>query len=194
MNKSHRGIKLVTVDENDEAVSIEEIIMTNLDSIYSTALRLTKNKNDTEDLVQETCLKAFKHHEQISSNNKAKSWVFSILMNTFINSYRKKIKEPPLVDIELSGSLLDHVVTIPNLSPEQIALNYVLDEEIKEALDSLHVDFRTVIWLSDVEGFTYQEIQEMLNCPIGTIASRLFRARSLLREILFEYAKERGVI
>ena len=194
MNKSHRGIKLVTVDENDEAISIEEIIMTNLDSIYSTALRLTKNKNDAEDLVQETCLKAFKHYEQISSNNKAKSWVYRILMNTFINSYRKKIKEPPLVDIELSESLLDHVVTIRNLSPEEIALNYVLDEEIKEALDNLHVDFGTVIWLSDVEGFTYQEIQEMLDCPIGTIASRLFRARSLLRETLFEYAKKRGVI
>jgi RNA polymerase sigma-70 factor (ECF subfamily) len=80
------------------------------------------------------------------------------------------------------------------LSPEEIVLNYVLDEEIKEALDSLHVDFRAVIWLSDVEGFTYQEIQEILDCPVGTIASRLFRARSLLRETLFEYAKRRGVI
>jgi len=194
MNKSRSGIKLVRVDEDDEAISIKEIILTNLDSIYSTALRLTKNKNDAEDLVQETCLKAFKNYEQISSNNKAKSWVFSILMNTFINSYRKKIKEPPLVDIELSELVLDHVVTVNNLNPEEIALNYILDEEIKEALDSLHVDFRTVIWLSDVEGFTYQEIREMLDCPIGTIASRLFRARSLLRETLFEYAKERGVI
>jgi RNA polymerase sigma-70 factor, ECF subfamily len=194
MNKSHRGIKLVTVDENDEAVSIEEIIMTNLDSIYSTALRLTKNKNDAEDLVQETCLKAYKNYGQISSNNKAKSWVFSILMNTFINSYRKKIKEPPLVDIELSYILIDHVGTVDNLNPEEIALNQILDEEIKEALDNLHVDFRTVIWLSDVEEFTYQEIQEMLDCPIGTIASRLFRARSLLRETLLGYAKKRGVI
>jgi RNA polymerase sigma-70 factor, ECF subfamily len=194
MNKSHRGIKLVTVDENDEAVSIEEIIMTNLDSIYSTALRLAKNKNDAEDLVQETCLKAYKNYGQISSNNKAKSWVFSILMNTFINSYRKKIKEPPLVDIELSYILLDHVVAVDNLNPEEIALNQILDEEIKEALDNLHVDFRTVIWLSDVEEFTYQEIQEMLDCPIGTIASRLFRARSLLRETLLGYAKKRGVI
>jgi RNA polymerase sigma-70 factor (ECF subfamily) len=194
MNKSTRGIKLVRVDESDKAASIEEIIMTNLDSIYSTALRLTKNKNDAEDLVQETCLKAFKNSEQISSNNKAKSWVFRILMNTFINSYRKKIKEPPLVDIELSHLVLDHVVTVDNLNPEEIVLNYVLDEEIKEALDSLHVDFRAVIWLSDVEGFTYQEIQEILDCPVGTIASRLFRARSLLRETLFEYAKRRGVI
>jgi len=194
MNKSRREIKLVRVDESDKAASIEEIIMTNLDSIYSTALRLTKNKNDAEDLVQETCLKAFKNSEQISSNNKAKSWVFRILMNTFINSYRKKIKEPPLVDIELSHLVLDHVVTVDNLNPEEIVLNYVLDEEIKEALDSLHVDFRAVIWLSDVEGFTYQEIQEILDCPVGTIASRLFRARSLLRETLFEYAKKRGVI
>ncbi|MGB7290809.1 MAG: sigma-70 family RNA polymerase sigma factor [Thermodesulfobacteriota bacterium] len=194
MSKSRSGIKLVRVDEDDEAISIQEIILTNLDSIYSTALRLTKNKNDAEDLVQETCLKAFKNSEQISSNNKAKSWVFRILMNTFINSYRKKIKEPPLVDIELSHLILDHVVTVDSLNPEEIALNYVLDGEIKEALDGLHVDFRTVIWLSDVEGFTYQEIQEMLDCPIGTIASRLFRARSLLRETLFEYAKKRGVI
>jgi RNA polymerase sigma-70 factor, ECF subfamily len=194
MNKSDGGIKLVKVDENDADVRIEEVIMTNLDSIYSTALRLTKNKNDAEDLVQETCVKAFKHYEQISSSNKARSWLYKILMNTFINNYRKKIKEPPLVDIELSESLLDHVATIRNLSPEEIALSFILDEEIKEALDALHVDFRTVIWLSDVEEFTYQEIQEMLDCPVGTIASRLFRARSLLRETLFEYAKRRGVI
>ena len=194
MNKPDRGIKLVRVGENDKAIGIEEIIMTNLDSVYSTALRLTKNKNDAEDLVQETCVKAFKHYEQVSSSNKAKPWLYKILMNTFINNYRKKIKDPPLIDIELSESLLDHVATIRNLSPEEIALSFILDEEIKDALSTLHVDFRTVIWLSDVEGFTYQEIQEMLDCPIGTIASRLFRARSLLRETLFEYAKKRGVI
>lgn len=194
MNKSDSGLRLVREEEHDVAIGIEEIIMTFLDSMFSTALRLAKNKTDAEDLVQETCLKAFKNYEQINSNNKAKSWVFRILMNTFINSYRKKIKEPPLVDIELSNSLLAPVVTIQNLNPEEIALNHILDDEIKEALDNLHVDLRTVLWLSDVEGFTYHEIQEILDCPVGTIASRLFRARALLRETLCEYAKKRGVI
>jgi RNA polymerase sigma-70 factor, ECF subfamily len=194
MDKPQSKLSLVMEDENDIAIGIEEIIIRYLDSMFSTALRLTKNKTDAEDLVQETCLRAFRKYEQLNSNNKAKSWVFKILMNTFINDYRKKIKEPPLVDVELSTTLLDSVVTVKSLNPEEITLYNILDKEIEDALDNLHVDFRTVLWLSDVEGFTYQEIQKILDCPVGTIASRLFRARSLLRETLCEYAKRRGVI
>ena len=195
MNKTGGGLTLVRKDQEEKLI-IEEILIKHLDSMYSTALRLTKNKEKAEDLVQDACFRAIKYSEQLRSNDKVKAWLFKILTNTFINKYRKMIKEPPLVEIELSESLLESASALyrHSFNPEEILIKSSLDEEIKEALDSLHVDFRAVLWLSDVEGFTYQEIGEMLGCPIGTIASRLYRARSLLREALWEYAKKRGVI
>ncbi|HZX15086.1 MAG TPA: sigma-70 family RNA polymerase sigma factor [Thermodesulfobacteriota bacterium] len=195
MNKTGGGLTLVGKDQEEKLI-IEEILIKHLDSIYSTALRLTKNKEKAEDLVQDACLRAIKYCEQLRSNDKVKAWLFKILTNTFINKYRKMIKEPPLVEIELSESLLESASALYRHSsnPEEILIKSSLDEEIKEALDNLHVDLRVVLWLSDVEGFTYQEIGEMLECPMGTIASRLYRGRSLLREALWEYAKKRGVI
>ena len=195
MRKIGSGLTLVE-KEQDDTISIEEALIKHLDSMYTIALRLTKNQERAEDLVQDTCLKAFKHSDQLRLNNRAKSWFFKILMNTFINKYRKSIKEPPLVDLELTESLLtatsNFYINISN--PEEILIESYLDEEIKEAIENLPVDFRTVLLLSDLEGFTYQEIGEMLECPIGTIASRLYRARSLLREALWEYGKKKGVI
>jgi len=195
MGKTGGGLTLVG-KEQEEKLIIEEILIKHLDSMYSTALRLTKNKEKAEDLVQDVCLRAFRYFDQLRSNNKLKAWLFKILMNTFINKYRKRIKEPPLVEIELSESLLESASALyrHNSNPEEILIKSSLDEEIKEALDNLHVDLRVVLWLSDVEGFTYEEIKEILRCPIGTIASRLYRARSLLRETLWEYARKRGVI
>ena len=195
MSKIGSGLTLVE-KERDDAISIEETLIKQVDSMYTIALRLTKNKERAEDLVQDTCLKAFKHSDQLRLNNKAKSWFFKILMNTFINKYRKSIKEPPIVDLELTESLLSSTGNfyINNSNPEEMLTESYLDEEIKKAIENLPVDFRAVLWLSDVEGFTYQEIGEMLECPIGTIASRLYRGRSLLREALWEYAKKRGVI
>ena len=195
MSKTGGGLTLVGKDQEEKLI-IEEILIKHLDSMYSTALRLTKNKEKAEDLVQDVCLRAFRYFDQLRSNNKLKAWLFKILMNTFINKYRKRIKEPPLIEIELSESLLESASALyrHNSNPEEILIKSSLDEEIKEALDNLHVDLRLVLWLSDVEGFTYEEIKEILRCPIGTIASRLYRARSLLRETLWEYARKRGVI
>jgi RNA polymerase sigma-70 factor (ECF subfamily) len=193
MGKTGGGLTLVG-KEKEKIIGIEEILIRYLDSMYSTALRLTKDKEKAEDLVQDACLRAFKHFGQIKSYDKIKAWLFKILMNTFINRYRKGIKEPPLVELELSESLLTSASSFYNSNPEEALIKNSLDEEIKEALDNLNVDLRSVLWLSDIEGFTYQEIGEMLECPMGTIASRLYRARSLLREALWEYAKKRGVI
>jgi len=195
MSKIGGGLTLIE-EEQEDTISFEEILMKHLDSMYTIALRLTKKKDRAEDLVQDTCLKAFNHFDQIRINSKVKSWLFKILMNTFINNYRKVIKEPPIVELELSESLLDSSTNLyrHNSNPEEILSEGLLDEEISDAIENLHVDFRAVLWLSDVEGFTYQEIGEMLECPIGTIASRLYRGRSLLREALWEYAKKRGVI
>ncbi len=192
MNKISGRLTLVE-KEQEETISIDEILIKYLDPMYSTAMRLTKNKEKAEDLVHDACLRAFRYFDQLRSKGKAKAWLFKILMNTFINKYHKNIKEPPLVELELSEFLLKSAINFtPN--PEEILIKNSLAEEIKEALDSLHVDLRAVLWLSDVEGFTYEEIREMLGCPIGTIASRLYRARSVLRETLWEYAKKRGVI
>lgn len=192
MNKTE--LTLVKAKEEEEETTIEEILIKYMDPMYSTALRLCKNKEKAEDLVQDTCLRAFKYFDQLRSNGNVKAWIFKILMNTFINKYRKNIKEPPIVDLELSESLLTCESNFYSSNPEEILIKSSLDEDIKKALDNLHVDIKAVLWLSDVEGFTYQEIGEMLECPIGTIASRLYRARSLLRETLWEYAKKRGVI
>ncbi len=195
MGKTGGGLTLVG-KEREETIIVEEVLIKHLDSMYSTALRLARNKEKAEDLVQDACLRAFKHSDQLKSYayDKIKAWLFKILMNTFINEYRKKIKEPPLVELELSESLLTSASSFYNSDPEEALIKNSLDEEIKEALDNLHVDLRAVLWLSDIEGFTYQEIGEILECPMGTIASRLYRARSLLREALWEYAKKRGVI
>jgi RNA polymerase sigma-70 factor (ECF subfamily) len=195
MSQTGRGLTLVGKDQK-ETLGIEETLIKYLDSMYSTALRLTKNKEKAEDLVQDSCLRAIKYSNQLRSSDNAKPWLFKILMNTFINKYRKMIKEPPLVEIKLSESLLESTSTLysDNPNPEEILIKSSLDVEIKEALDNLHVDLKAVLWLSDVEGFTYEEIGEMLRCPIGTIASRLYRVRSLLREALWEYAKKRGVV
>ena len=195
MSKTGGGLTLVGKAQEEKLI-IEEILIKHLDSMYSTALRLTKNKEKSEDLVQDVCLRAFRYFDQLRSNNKLKAWLFKILMNTFINKYRKRIKEPQLVEIELSESLLESASALyrHKSNPEEILIKSSLDEEIKDALDKLHVDLRVVLWLSDVEGFTYEEIKEILRCPIGTIASRLYRARSLLRETLWEYARKRGVI
>ena len=169
--------------------SIDTILMEHLDALYTTAYRLVKNKETAEDLVQDTCLKAVKYFDKLRSKEKSKQWLFKILMNTFINKYRKKIKEPPILELDLSESIQAYASrnSEHKLDPEKLLLERDFNNKIKEALDKLHVDMRSVVLLSDVEGFTYQEMSEILNCPAGTIASRLFRARSFLRESLLKY-------
>lgn len=170
--------------------SIDTILMEHLDALYTTAYRLVKNQETAEDLVQDTCLKAVKYFDKLRSKEKSKQWLFKILMNTFINIYRKKIKEPPILELDLSESIQAYASENSEytLDPEKLLLERNFNNRIKEALDKLHVDMRSVVLLSDVEGFTYQEMSEILNCPAGTIASRLFRARSFLREFLLKYA------
>ena len=170
--------------------SIDTILMEHLDALYTTAYRLVKNQETAEDLVQDTCLKAVKYFDKLRSKEKSKQWLFKILMNTFINIYRKKIKEPPILELDLSESIQAYASENSEytLDPEKLLLERNFNNRIKEALDKLHVDMRSVVLLSDVEGLTYQEMSEILNCPAGTIASRLFRARSFLRKFLLKYA------
>lgn len=165
-----------------------------INSMYNFGYRLTLDRDDAKDLVQDTYFKAFRFIESFQRGTNAKAWLFRILKNSFINDYRKKIKEPNKVDYQEVESYynsedVDRQIT-PDLRVD--ALKDMIGDEISNALNSLDVDFRTVIILCDLEGFKYEEMAKILDIPIGTVRSRLHRARQLLKEKLSEYAKSMG--
>ena len=163
-------------------------------SMYNFAYRLTLDQDDAKDLVQDTYLKAFRFIESFQKGTNAKAWLFRILKNSFINDYRKKSKEPSKVDYQevetyYNSDDVDRQIT-PDLRVE--SLSNMIGDEISNALNSLDVDFKTVIILCDLEGFKYEEMAKILDIPIGTVRSRLHRARGLLKEKLSVYAKSMG--
>ncbi|HPM29642.1 MAG TPA: sigma-70 family RNA polymerase sigma factor, partial [Chryseolinea sp.] len=162
--------------------------------MYNFAYRLTLDRDDAKDLLQDTYLKAFRFINSFQQGTNAKAWLFRILKNSFINDYRKKTKEPNKVDYQEVESYynsedVDRQIT-PDLRVE--SLKDMIGDEISNALNALDVDFRTVIILCDLEGFKYEEMAKILDIPIGTVRSRLHRARNLLKEKLSEYAKQMG--
>jgi RNA polymerase sigma factor (sigma-70 family) len=163
-------------------------------SMYNFGYRLTLDRDAANDLVQDTYLKAYRFIESFQKGTNAKAWLFRILKNSFINDYRKKSKEPNKVDYQevetyYNSEDVDRQIT-PDLRVE--SLNNMIGDEISNALNSLDVDFKTVIILCDLEGFKYEEMAKILDIPIGTVRSRLHRARNLLKEKLGEYAKTMG--
>jgi len=163
-------------------------------SMYNFGYRLTLDEDDAKDLVQDTYLKAYRFIESFQKGTNAKAWLFRILKNSFINDYRKKSKEPSKVDYQevetyYNSDEVDRQIT-PDLRVD--SLKDMIGDEISNALNSLDVDFRTVIILCDLEGFKYDEMAKILDIPIGTVRSRLHRARNLLKEKLSQYAKEMG--
>jgi RNA polymerase sigma-70 factor (ECF subfamily) len=168
--------------------------MPHINSMYNFAYRLTFDEDDAKDLVQDTYLKAYRFIESFQQGTNAKAWLFRILKNSFINDYRKKSKEPNKVDYQevetyYNSDEVDRQIT-PDLRVE--SLQDMIGDEISNALNSLDVDFRTVIILCDLEGFKYDEMAKILDIPIGTVRSRLHRARNLLKEKLSQYAKQMG--
>ena len=168
--------------------------MPHINSMYNFAYRLTLDEDDAKDLLQDTYLKAFRFIDSFQQGTNAKAWLFRILKNSFINDYRKRSKEPSKVDYQEVESYynsedVDRQIT-PDLRVE--TLQDMIGDEISNALNSLDVDFRTVIILCDLEGFKYDEMAKILDIPIGTVRSRLHRARNLLKEKLSEYAKQMG--
>lgn len=169
-----------------------------LDGLYNMAVRLTRNAEDAEDLVQETYFKAYKHYDKFESGTNLKAWLFRILRNTFINGYRKRQNQPPqsaFADIEESfESLVERRPGQEIKDPEQELFDQVLDEDVQHALDDLREDYRIVIDLVDLEGFSYKEAASILDVPVGTVMSRLYRGRRQLESILLEYAQKHGYL
>jgi len=169
-----------------------------LDALYRTALRMTRSEADAEDLVQETYIRAFRFKDQFTLGTNMKAWLFRILTNTFINTYRRKTAQPEVTDLDgidefsLYRRMADDRAASTSPDPEAELLNSVVDTEVTNALEELPEKFRTTVLL-DVEGFSYKEIAEMLAIPIGTVMSRLHRGRKFLQKRLYDLARERGI-
>lgn len=165
-----------------------------MDALYNFAFRLTLNEDDANDLVQETYLKAFRFIETYQVGTNAKAWLFRILKNSFINDFRKKSKEPDKTDYDEVEQIYNsedaHYSATVDLRSE--IFSGVLGDELSTALNSIPVDFRLIILLSDIEGFTYEEMSKIIGIPIGTVRSRLHRERNMLKDMIKGYAQRMG--
>lgn len=170
--------------------------MVHTEALYRTALRMTKNPGDAEDLVQETLLKAYKSFDRFEKGTNAKAWLFKIMTNTFINSYRAKQKESTNVSFdEIDDSFLHSQITgqtSESGNPEKDFFNKILDQDVVAAIEKLPEEFRMVVVLAFNEGFAYQEIADILGIQVGTVKSRLHRGRKILQKLLWEYANNSG--
>ncbi|MBT0995430.1 sigma-70 family RNA polymerase sigma factor [Cellulomonas sp. DKR-3] len=185
-------------DDAARTARFEADALVYLDQLYGAALRMTRNPADAEDLVQETFTKAFAAFHQYRPGTNLKAWLYRILTNTYINSYRKKQREPQqshaeeIEDWQLARAASHTSAGLRSAEAE--ALDHLPDSDVKDALQRIPDDFRQAVYLADVEGFAYKEIAEIMGTPIGTVMSRLHRGRSQLRDLLADYARERGLV
>jgi len=184
-------------EEARQKERFEKEALVHIDSLFRTALRMTKNEGDADDLVQEAFLKAWRFWDKFQEGSNCRAWLFKIMTNIFINNYRAKAWTPQTIDLEdvdddfLFGQLS---ALGPTDDPEKHFFNKVFDDDVKKAIEELPDDFRLVVVLSFLEGFSYQEIADIVNLNIGTVKSRLHRGRKLLQKSLWEYAVKNGFV
>jgi RNA polymerase sigma-70 factor (ECF subfamily) len=175
----------------------ESLVLPHLDGLYAAALRLTKNPRDAEDLVQDSVLRAYRFFDRFERGTNIKAWLYKIVTNTFINRYRRVTKERTIIDDE-RDSVQDRQVSRDAAAqaenPEAAYFDRLLSDDVLKALDAVPIDFRMAVILADLQDFSYKEIAEILDVPVGTVMSRLFRGRRLLQGQLAEYATASGVL
>ncbi len=183
---------------SDPRELFEEQALQYMDQLYAAAMRLTRNPADAADLVQETFVKAYQAFGQFQQGTNLKAWLYRIQTNTFINNYRKNQRNPyqgtidDLEDWQLGGA--ESVTqSTSTRSAEAEAIDHLPDSAVKDALQAIPEDFRMAVYFADVEGFSYQEIADIMKTPVGTVMSRLHRGRRMLRDLLADYARERGI-
>lgn len=176
----------------------EETTLPYVDELFGAALRLTRNERDAEDLVQDAFLRAYRAFHQFEAGTNCRAWMFKILTNTFINGYRRRVKERDILEKQENGSheLTMHAADAMDAygNPEQRLSSHSLCDDVQKALESVPVDFRTAVILSDIEGLSYKEIADAMGTPVGTVMSRLFRGRRLLRKALWRFGLDEGYI
>jgi RNA polymerase sigma-70 factor (ECF subfamily) len=181
---------------NPKHEEFEREALPHMDILYNYALRMTGGPDDAHDLVQETYLKAFRFWDKYEKGTNIRAWLFRIMKNSYINRYRKETKEPDTVDYEEVQNFYNTIRadSVDSNDLQEKIFGGLLEDDVARALESLPEDFRTVVILCDIEGLSYEEIAEFVDCPIGTVRSRLHRGRKMLQTMLYDYARQRGFI
>ncbi|HSL88341.1 MAG TPA: sigma-70 family RNA polymerase sigma factor [Ignavibacteriaceae bacterium] len=185
-----------TPEQKQLYADFEREAVPHMDALYNYALKMIGDSDDASDLIQETYLKAFRFFDKFEKGTNCKAWLFRIMKNTYINTYRKSTKEPDKVDYDDVENFYENIKASNTDSAhlEKDIYDNLLDDELSGAITSLPEDFRTVVILADIEGFTYEEIADFIDVPVGTVRSRLHRARKMLFTKLYEYAGDKGYL
>src|SRR5450755_1466599 len=199
--------RMVTLMEKQDTGKelFEKEALKHLDELFASAMRMTHRKEAAEDLLSEVYAKAWKSFKQFQPGTNLRAWLYKILTNTYINHYRQKQRQPLMIELDrpedpdtgTGGDLYDRILGAsksPFENPDQALANRILDQDLKKAIDGLPDEFRMAVVLSDVQNFSYQEIADILEIPIGTVRSRLWRGRRLLQQILWKQAVEAGIV
>ena len=189
--------KAATQSAASKRKAFEREALPHMDALYRTALRMTKNQGDAEDLVQETMVKAYRFWDKFELGSNCRAWLFKIMTNIFINDYRSKSRTPVSVNVdEIDDNFLYGQLSqaAPERTPEEDLFAKIFDDDVKKAIEELPDDFRLVVVLSFLEGFSYQEIADIADLQLGTVKSRLHRGRKLLQKQLYDYAVRNGFI